>query len=217
MALPTNNLPQYSRYITAHDSNGLSIFSPAYDPSAPKRLYPNNSAFHLDYTTSSTPVSFTSNADLKAYDSDVARCESLAPYFTAPNGSAIRHADTPPGGVSPMHRTLTLDYGIVLEGEIDLMLDSGEVRNLKRGDTIIQRGTMHAWRNRSETEWARMLFIILPIEEGWEMNGQVMKEEFRAPPVKNERGDANPPSNTDAKPTFSPGSADATTQATSGA
>jgi mannose-6-phosphate isomerase-like protein (cupin superfamily) len=48
-----------------------------------------------------------------------------------------------------IHRTRTLDYVIVLEGEIDLLLDDGEVR-LAAGDAVIQRGTNHAWINRGD-------------------------------------------------------------------
>ncbi len=47
-----------------------------------------------------------------------------------------------------MHTTKTIDYGIVLSGEIDLELDQGEV-HLTAGDVVVQRGTRHAWRNRS--------------------------------------------------------------------
>lgn len=46
-----------------------------------------------------------------------------------------------------MHRTTSLDYGIVLEGEVELILDSGERRAMKAGDIAVQRATMHAWRN----------------------------------------------------------------------
>jgi quercetin dioxygenase-like cupin family protein len=59
-----------------------------------------------------------------------------------------------------MHRTVSLDYGCVLEGEVELLLDSGEKRIMKRGDVAIQRGTMHQWINRSTTEWTRMLFVL---------------------------------------------------------
>jgi mannose-6-phosphate isomerase-like protein (cupin superfamily) len=47
-----------------------------------------------------------------------------------------------------MHTTRTIDYGIVLSGEIYLELDEGEV-HLTPGDVVVQRGTRHAWRNRS--------------------------------------------------------------------
>jgi mannose-6-phosphate isomerase-like protein (cupin superfamily) len=58
-----------------------------------------------------------------------------------------------------MHRTETLDYGIVTEGEVWLVVDEEEVQ-LKRGDVVVQRGTNHAWSNRTEA-MARMVFILL--------------------------------------------------------
>jgi len=58
-----------------------------------------------------------------------------------------------------MHRTETLDYGIVTEGEVWLVLDQEEV-HLKCGDMVVQRGTNHAWSNRTE-QMARMVFILL--------------------------------------------------------
>lgn len=59
-----------------------------------------------------------------------------------------------------MHRTKSLDYGIVLEGQVDLVLDSGETRKMERGDVAVQRATMHQWRNSSEENWARMVFVL---------------------------------------------------------
>ena len=58
-----------------------------------------------------------------------------------------------------MHRTETLDYAVVLEGEITMLLDDSEV-HLKAGDVVIQRGTNHAWSNRSGKP-VRMLYILM--------------------------------------------------------
>ena len=58
-----------------------------------------------------------------------------------------------------MHRTETVDYGIVLSGKLWLVLDEGEVE-LGPGDIVVQRGTNHAWSNRTE-ETARMVFVLL--------------------------------------------------------
>jgi len=58
-----------------------------------------------------------------------------------------------------MHTTATIDYGIVLEGEVGLALDSGEV-TLQAGDIVVQRATRHAWRNHSGAT-ARMLFVLI--------------------------------------------------------
>jgi mannose-6-phosphate isomerase-like protein (cupin superfamily) len=64
------------------------------------------------------------------------------------------------GGRHPlMHRTETVDYAVVLEGEITLLLDEGEV-NLKAGDIVIQRGTNHAWSNRSGKP-VKMLYVLI--------------------------------------------------------
>jgi mannose-6-phosphate isomerase-like protein (cupin superfamily) len=58
-----------------------------------------------------------------------------------------------------MHRTKTVDYGIVLSGEIYLVLDKQETL-LKAGDVVVQRGTNHAWSNRSDKP-CRMAFILI--------------------------------------------------------
>ncbi len=58
-----------------------------------------------------------------------------------------------------MHTTATIDYGIVLSGEIDLELDAGEV-HLEAGDVVVQRATRHAWRNRGSAPCS-MAFILI--------------------------------------------------------
>ena len=64
------------------------------------------------------------------------------------------------GGRHPfMHRTETIDYAVVLAGEIDLLLDDEDV-HLKAGDVVIQRGTNHAWSNRSDKP-CRMLYNLI--------------------------------------------------------
>ena len=64
------------------------------------------------------------------------------------------------GGRHPfMHRTETIDYAVVLSGEIVLLLDDEDV-HLRAGDVVIQRGTNHAWSNRSD-EPCRMLYVLI--------------------------------------------------------
>ena len=76
-----------------------------------------------------------------------------------------------------MHRTVSLDYGIVLEGDVELVLDSGETRAMKPGDIAIQRGTNHAWRNSSESKWARMIYVLQP-SKPLEVAGKVLGEDL---------------------------------------
>ena len=58
-----------------------------------------------------------------------------------------------------MHRTQTVDYAVILEGELTLILDEEGV-TLKAGDAVIQRGTNHGWRNLSDRP-CRILFVLL--------------------------------------------------------
>jgi quercetin dioxygenase-like cupin family protein len=62
-----------------------------------------------------------------------------------------------------MHRTVSIDYGFVLEGQIVLELDSGEERTVPQGGVVIQRGTNHAWVNRTQ-DWVRVAFVLLDAE-----------------------------------------------------
>jgi mannose-6-phosphate isomerase-like protein (cupin superfamily) len=72
-------------------------------------------------------------------------------------------ADAPAKGLPPrhpmMHRTRSVDYAIILSGEIDMLLDEGEV-HLKAGDVLVQQATNHAWVNRGK-ENCRIAFILI--------------------------------------------------------
>ncbi|KAF4627832.1 hypothetical protein G7Y89_g10320 [Cudoniella acicularis] len=78
-------------------------------------------------------------------------------------GTTVRIVDMPPGLSSPMHRTESLDFGVVLTGEVVLELDDGAETTVRQGQTVVQRATIHAWHNRTN-EMARVLFILLPSE-----------------------------------------------------
>ena len=67
--------------------------------------------------------------------------------------------DFPPGNAAFMHRTETIDYVLVLSGEIDMDMDDSTVK-LKAGDIMIQRGTNHSWVNRG-AERARVAFVLI--------------------------------------------------------
>ena len=75
--------------------------------------------------------------------------------------------DAPKRGLPPkhpmMHRTRTIDYAIIMSGEIDMMLDSGVV-HLKAGDVVVQQATNHAWINRSGRP-CRVAFILMDSQE----------------------------------------------------
>lgn len=60
-------------------------------------------------------------------------------------GTAAAVVSLEPGARSPMHRTVTMDWAVILEGEVDLVLDGGETRRLRAGDSAVMRGTMPQW------------------------------------------------------------------------
>lgn len=72
----------------------------------------------------------------------------------------IRVIDMLPGKQSPMHRTNSIDYGIVLEGEIELELDDGAKRTVGQGGIIVQRGTNHLRRNTTD-KVCRIAFVLI--------------------------------------------------------
>lgn len=76
------------------------------------------------------------------------------------DGTRVRIVDMPPGACSPMHRTESVDYGVVLTGEITLVLEDGSATTVGPGELVVQRGTDHAWENRSDG-WTRMLFVLV--------------------------------------------------------
>ena len=77
----------------------------------------------------------------------------------SPNGTRFAVIDFPPGNKAVMHRTETLDYVLVLSGEIEMDMDDSTVK-LKQGDIMVQRGTNHAWANRSKKN-ARVAFVLV--------------------------------------------------------
>lgn len=77
-------------------------------------------------------------------------------------GTTVRIVDFPHGpGIR--HRTRSVDFAVVLEGELELELDNGVKTIMKKNDVAVQRGTIHAWRNVGEGT-ARMMFVLIPSE-----------------------------------------------------
>jgi quercetin dioxygenase-like cupin family protein len=171
------------RVVTGHDASGKAIV--LEDGLAPAvRTNPNRPG-HISvdlWKTSASPVI------LKAEEADPT--EGPKVIHPPPHGTVFRISEVPPEteasrNISPeqakevfkamgaenastfgqnkrhpfMHRTETVDYAVVLEGEIVMLLDEEEV-HLKAGDVVIQRGTNHAWSNRSNKP-AKMLYVLI--------------------------------------------------------
>lgn len=89
-------------------------------------------------------------------------------------GAQFMFADLPPGMLSPMHATDTIDYTVVVSGEVMLITETGETK-LRAGDVFVQRGVVHAWRNDSH-EPCRMVSVLAaakPVGKGATMSGKM--------------------------------------------
>lgn len=149
MKLSDSGLPPVQRVVTGHDEKGRAVFKS--EDLMPTRLIPSGDAsFLLIWTTETVPANNNDETDGREREAGL----------TLEGGSVIRIVDMLPGKESPMHRTNSIDYGIVLEGEIELELDDGAKKTVRRGGVIVQRGTNHLWRNTTE-QVCRIAFILI--------------------------------------------------------
>lgn len=163
------------RIVTGHDESGVSVVVSDGPVPVSRELPDDGVAFHEIWVTDTAPAVIRAGAE-----------DPTAGALTVPpptHGTRIRINEFLPGHLdvhgrqSPVHRTESIDYGIVLEGEITLLLDDSEV-TAHAGDIVIQRGTDHAWANRGDTI-ARVAFVLVGGEFGPDVLG-VLPEGARA-------------------------------------
>ena len=167
--------PEVRRVVTALDANGRAVA--LADGMVPlKSLRSPNPAGEM-WVTDKYPPDYSSKDD---------RAQTKVGLIPPANGTIFRIVDFPPmkpevekmdvntmmkvvGDHAPakgapvrhpmMHRTRSLDYAIIMSGEIDMLLDDGEV-HLKAGDVVVQQATNHAWVNRGK-DVCRIAFILM--------------------------------------------------------
>uniref|UniRef100_UPI0035C9F29D cupin domain-containing protein n=1 Tax=uncultured Sphingomonas sp. TaxID=158754 RepID=UPI0035C9F29D len=163
------------RIVTGHDASGQSIVT---EDGPPSRVFDTlgepGLVFHEIWSTGATPAMIE-----RSGGEPVEAGLMLAP---PPGGTRIRILDIPVEGTdadfdavfaniggseahvasdrhASFHRTRSIDYGIVIEGEITLLLDKGETI-VRAGDVVVQRGTNHGWVNRG-TKPCRVAFVLI--------------------------------------------------------
>ncbi len=153
----------FRRIVTRHDDQGRSIVGEdVVLETVP--IDSGDAAFRLVWATPSVPADLSGNDD-----------GELAAGKTLNGGSVIRMVDMLPGRASPMHRSWSIDYGIVLSGRLELELDGGQIITLNPGDVVVQRATNHLWRNPSANTVCRICFVLieaLPVKA----NGRILPE-----------------------------------------
>jgi quercetin dioxygenase-like cupin family protein len=126
------------RVITGHDSNGRATVQIDEIAKNITSSRPQQSAVVV-WTTDTQPASNDGDFDGSTRKTGT----------TLPGGSVFRVVEFGPGVAPRNHRTDSIDYAVVISGEIDMDLD-GAVVNLKAGDVLVQRGTIHNWINRGK-------------------------------------------------------------------
>ena len=137
------------RVVTGHDTHGKAVVR-IDDVGAYVASGRPNMTRQLIWTTTELPVHFTEDgADKGAREIGT----------TIRNGSVFRVIEFEPGVAPRNHRTDSIDYAVVMSGEIDMEMDATVV-HLKAGDVLVQRGTIHNWVNQG-TEPCVIAFILV--------------------------------------------------------
>jgi naringenin degradation protein FdeH len=171
---------QMRRIVTGHDEQGKAVV--LFDGAATNVTFRKVGGFisTVLWAADESPPDVSGSTD---------RADRTVPLAPPPNGTVLRVVDFPPAtperlkdadmaremgaGVHVpdkkaephpfMHRTKTLDFAIILSGEIDMLLDDSTV-HVKAGDFVVQQATNHAWVNRG-TETCRIAFIMIDAVE----------------------------------------------------
>jgi quercetin dioxygenase-like cupin family protein len=150
--MSTEDYPPIRRFVTGHDARDVAkviMQGPATNTKHPSP----GTVSTLIWSTDRTPADIAVGEEIEDLG---ARIMGTAPPA---NGTRFAVIDFPPGNAPRMHRTETIDYVIVLEGEIEMDMDDSTVK-MKAGDVMVQRGTNHAWANRSSKR-ARLAFVLI--------------------------------------------------------
>ena len=140
------------RVVTGHDANGKAVVR-IDDAGAHVVSARANMSRQLIWTTDDLPVAFAED------DEDKGAREIGT---TIKNGSVFRVIEYAPGVAPRNHRTDSIDYAVVISGEIDMEMDDIVV-HLKAGDVLVQRGTIHNWVNKG-TEPCVIAFVLISAE-----------------------------------------------------
>ncbi len=150
------------RVVTGHDKDGRAIVEIDEDVTNQVSARPLTEASVI-WTSEGFPI----NNDGFEERNDKATGTTLA------GGTVFRVLRLEPGHTPRVHRTDSLDYAVIMSGEIDMELEAGEFVHLKAGDVVVQRGTVHNWLNRG-TEPCTIAFVLIDAKPV-EIEGKVLE------------------------------------------
>ncbi|KAJ5240516.1 uncharacterized protein N7469_002107 [Penicillium citrinum] len=155
------------RVVTTHDGSKSAILSDAYlDPSE-------------GFAAKAATIWMTKRYPAEIVINDPSDDPRSKQMYS--RGSLIRVVDFPPNSTGHRHRTQSLDYAIILQGEMEMLLDDGSKTKLQAGNVIVQQATMHQWNNPTD-KTSRVVFVLLPSEPfivGEALRDEGVPEAFR--------------------------------------
>jgi quercetin dioxygenase-like cupin family protein len=154
------------RVVTGHTKIGKAVFT-ADDEFETVVIPSGDAAMATIWTTATVPADCNDETDGRLRDAGT----------TLKGGSVIRVVDMLPGASSPLHRSASIDYGIIMSGEIELELEDKVFKTVGIGGIIIQNGTIHKWRNPSPNEICRIVFVLTE-SKPFEVNGVPLTDEM---------------------------------------
>jgi uncharacterized cupin superfamily protein len=168
---------QVRRVVTGHDEIGKSVIKSDEILTAGSRGQGGKIDGCEIWSTNRMPVDNSSEVEAAQRAGLVKR--DLIPhnnYVRTGGGSVIRIIEWSPGHAKFTHRTETLDYIVILSGEIDLQVDDEKSVSLKAGDVLVQRGGMHTWLNKGAVPavMAAILIDATPVE----VAGKIMNTHY---------------------------------------
>jgi quercetin dioxygenase-like cupin family protein len=145
------------RVVTGHDKNGRAIAQIDEVSQNLRSARPGATACVV-WTSEGFPVDNTGDKDAGLRESGT----------TLEGGTVFRILELQPGNTPRVHRTDSLDYAVIMSGEIDMELETGDITHLKAGDVVVQRGTVHNWINRGPDPCviAFVLIAAKPVQAG---------------------------------------------------
>jgi len=175
--VPPNPFKPVKRIVTGHNSDGKAVF--IFEDELNRTPMGSGDGRVLGSRVWVTKESPADNSDNKTDTKDFTPARFK---LIETNGSHTFVLEVAPGAGSPRHRTRSIDYVILISGEITLVLDDGVERTVTEpGSIIVERGTMHHWINRSSA-WAKVVIVLIdagPVQ-GKDGEGKVvdLPEEF---------------------------------------
>jgi hypothetical protein len=156
---------------TTHAPDGTSTFAPDATAAPFQPFGPGGPGFTVFDQRSAVPADNT--LPVPGLAGQIPHCPPAGVLFCV--------TDFPGGGFeAPMHRTLSLDYAVVLSGEVVLVLDSGEERVVQTGEVVVNQGASHKWVNRGSDRCC-MLCVMVGAEKIRLEDGRVLEEALPRP------------------------------------